>query len=249
MSIESMKQELQNMDAALWRARAAAVRTSHDHIQIGHAIDSFGRLKKAIEATVAMAQVYRCKIKSRKQIDREIPREKQGWWADVAAGQLIRLREATQADLDRSVLNEAHSKNPVHYMCETHTGGSLVSKMALEYMNPEQNVFAAIGDTHPQPKQEPVPKMTAHRAAYFMDRFKREEKLLGPNEQAAVDFVTAMLNTHPQPKREPLTYKQIRDLWASENGLEDCDMCQIDDFIAAVRFVEAAHGITGGGAV
>jgi len=48
MSIEAMKLELENMDVALWRARAAAVRTSHDHIQIGHAIDAFGRLKKAI---------------------------------------------------------------------------------------------------------------------------------------------------------------------------------------------------------
>jgi hypothetical protein len=102
---------------------------------------------------VAMTQVYRCKIKSRKQIDREIPRDKQGWWADISAGQLIRLRQATKADLDRCTLNGAHSKDPEDYMCETHTNGSLVSKVALEYMNAEQNVFAAIGDTHPQPKQ------------------------------------------------------------------------------------------------
>lgn len=87
---------------------------------------------------VGISQVYRCRIKSRKQIDREIPREKQGWWADISAGQLIRLREATQADIDRCTLNGAHSKNPADYMCETHTNGSLVSKAALEYMNPEQ---------------------------------------------------------------------------------------------------------------
>jgi len=99
---------------------------------------------------VGMTQVYRCKIKSRKQIDREIPREKQGWWADISAGQLIRLREATQADLDRCTLNGEHSKNPADYMCETHTNGSLVSKVALEYMNPEQNVFAS---TTPQQRK------------------------------------------------------------------------------------------------
>ncbi len=93
--------------------------------------------------SVGLSQVYRCKIKSRKQIDREIPRDKQGWWADISAGQLIRLREATQADVDRCTLNEAHSKDPADYMCETHTNGSLVSKAALEYMNPEQNVFAS----------------------------------------------------------------------------------------------------------
>lgn len=40
---------------------------------------------------------------------------------------------------------------------------------------------------------EPVSKMTTHRAIYFMERFKREEKLLGPNEQAALDFVISML--------------------------------------------------------
>ena len=45
------------------------------------------------------------------------------------------------------------------------------------------------------------------------------------------------------PQRKPLTYGQIRDLWARDNGLEDCHLCKIDDFIAAVRFVEAAHGI------
>lgn len=95
------------------------------------------------EGMVGGLQVYRCKIKSRKQIDREIPREQQGWWADVAAGQKLLLRQAVQSDLDRCTLGGKRSRNPADYMCETHTNGSLVSKVALEYMNPEQNVFAA----------------------------------------------------------------------------------------------------------
>ena len=37
--------------------------------------------------------------------------------------------------------------------------------------------------------------MTPERAAYFMRRFKKEEKLLGPNEQAAIDFVISKLET------------------------------------------------------
>lgn len=94
------------------------------------------------EGMVGGLQVYRCKIKSRKQIDREIPREQQGWWADVAAGQKLLLRQAVQSDLDRCTLGGKRSKNPADYMCETHTNGSLVSKVALEYMNPEENVFA-----------------------------------------------------------------------------------------------------------
>lgn len=36
--------------------------------------------------------------------------------------------------------------------------------------------------------------MTHEKAAYFMRRFKSEEKLLGPNEQAAIDFVLSMLS-------------------------------------------------------
>ena len=56
-----------------------------------------------------------------------------------------------------------------------------------------------------KPEQEPVAKaMTAHRAAYFMERFKHEEKLLGPNEQAALDFVISMLEA--QPEQEPVAY-------------------------------------------
>lgn len=48
-----------------------------------------------------------------------------------------------------------------------------------------------------QPSQAPNP-MTAERAAYFMRRFKHEEKLLGPNEQAAVDYVIALLEQPSQ---------------------------------------------------
>lgn len=47
---------------------------------------------------------------------------------------------------------------------------------------------------------DPTPelqRMTAHRAAYFMERFLKEEKLLGPNEQAALHFVIAMLEAQP----------------------------------------------------
>ena len=96
------------------------------------------------EGMAGRLQVYRCKIKSRKQIGKEIPREQQGWWADVAAGQKLLLRQAVQSDIDRCTLGGKRSRNPDDYMCETQTNGSLVSKIALEYMHPEQNVFAAV---------------------------------------------------------------------------------------------------------
>lgn len=50
--------------------------------------------------------------------------------------------------------------------------------------------------------------------------------------------------TAQQPQeRKPLTDEQIRKWWASENGLEDCDMCSLTDFTQVVRAIESAHGI------
>ena len=96
------------------------------------------------DGIAGLLQAYRCKIKSRKRIDKEIPRDQQGWWADVAAGQKLLLRQAVQSDIDRCHLGWYRSKNPDDYMCETQTDGSLVPKIALKYMNPEENVFAAV---------------------------------------------------------------------------------------------------------
>lgn len=100
---------------------------------------------------VAYLQVYRCGIKSRDKIRAEIPREKQGWWADVCPGETLRLRQAVQSDIDRCSLNSEHSRNPDDYMCETFTSGALVSKYAIEFMNPEQNVFARVAAAQPTP--------------------------------------------------------------------------------------------------
>ena len=67
-------------------------------------------------------------------------------------------------------------------------------------------------------------------------------------EQIVEDYraMLAAAPKAPQPsKREPLTGAQIRKWWASENGLEDCDMAKLDDFEKVVRAIEAAHGIGG----
>lgn len=72
---------------------------------------------------------------------------------------------------------------------------------------PAKQAQTALRAAQAEPAVGPVAKaMTAHRAAYFMERFKKEEKLLGPNEQAAVDFVIDMLtatHTAPPPPAEP----------------------------------------------
>lgn len=49
-----------------------------------------------------------------------------------------------------------------------------------------------------------------------------------------------------EAEREPLTDEEIREWWASGNGLEDCDMCKLADFSAVVRAVEEMHRIKGG---
>lgn len=57
-------------------------------------------------------------------------------------------------------------------------------------------------------------EMSAERAAYFMRRFRQEEKLLGPNEQAACDFILAMLATPPKPASDTTEAQWITDLRA-----------------------------------
>lgn len=45
----------------------------------------------------------------------------------------------------------------------------------------------------------PLPPMTAERAIFILEYFKREEKLLGPNEQKALDFAIDALRQAPPP--------------------------------------------------
>ena len=56
-----------------------------------------------------------------------------------------------------------------------------------------------------------------------------------PDCETSIKFVRVA-----QPEPVSLTNEQIRKLWASENGLEDMDMCKLDDFTTVVRAVLAA---------
>ena len=51
-----------------------------------------------------------------------------------------------------------------------------------------------------------------------------------------------MLYTRPAV---PLTDEQIQIWWASENGLEDCNMAKLLDFTQVIRAIEAEHKIGG----
>jgi hypothetical protein len=63
--------------------------------------------------------------------------------------------------------------------------------------------------------------MTAERAAYFLRRFKHDEKMLGPNEQAALDFAIAALATQRQAEPVASAADEVTDAqrmsWCSEH--------------------------------
>lgn len=66
-------------------------------------------------------------------------------------------------------------------------------------------------------------------------------------ERMTTNGAKAWAGVDPQELRTglaPLTDDQVWFLWASENGIEDCDMCKLDDFKQVFRYVEKAHGIT-----
>lgn len=46
-----------------------------------------------------------------------------------------------------------------------------------------------------------------------------------------------------QAERVPMTLQEIDAWWREDNGLEDCDMCKIQDFTQVVRAVERKHNI------
>lgn len=98
-------------------------------------------------------------------------------------------------------------------------------------------------------QQEPAEPMDAHRAAYFMRRFLHEEKMLGPNEQAALHFTIAALEAMesaaqhqepPQQERKPMTDEVVRE------GFAACGVGGINarlGFVEGVKFAERHHGI------
>lgn len=102
-------------------------------------------------------KLYRAKLKSRKQIMAEIPREQQGWWADVCAGETLTLRDATAADVARCSINEGQSRDPADYLCEACERGSLVRRIAIKELTeipdrraapPSPSTAAGYGPVH-----------------------------------------------------------------------------------------------------
>lgn len=80
--------------------------------------------------------VYKARLKTRKEMDATIPREDMGWWHDVCPGETLTLRDATAEDISRCHLKEHSSRDPADYFCEPSQHGALVNKVAVaEYRN------------------------------------------------------------------------------------------------------------------
>jgi hypothetical protein len=79
--------------------------------------------------------VYLAKLKSRKEMERTIPRNELGWWHDVCPGDSLILRDATAADFKGIMLNEGVSTDPANFLCETCERPALVSRKAVEWLS------------------------------------------------------------------------------------------------------------------
>jgi len=83
-----------------------------------------------------LVQTYKARLKTRAQIERDIPRVDHGWWRDVCPGRTLTLRDATQADLDRCYVQEERRQSPQDYLCEAFDGGCLVLRAAVAKLTP-----------------------------------------------------------------------------------------------------------------
>ena len=138
------------------------------------------------------------------------------------------------------------SDGAYHYL---HTESEWRAWQAAQAAQPAHHLPEA-GNMVAQPEGwKPSDKpMTNERARYFMERFKNEEKLLGPHEQSAVDYVIAMLQ-QAQPERAPLSDAEIEQEFCNITGLETgINPAAADTKRALVWFKKGyAHGIKQGG--
>jgi len=77
---------------------------------------------------------FRCKLKTRKRIEAEIPSNRWGWWKDVCPGKELILRRATASDVRRCHLSDGDKRGPNAFFCEIGEDGALVSKESIDYV-------------------------------------------------------------------------------------------------------------------
>ena len=104
-----------------------------------------------------------------------------------------------------------------------------------------RKAITAIKEALAQPEQEPVAYDKTEMNCFIQDLYdkKMQEGKHGHYETMFHVVHQAIKRVPPQRTWVGLTDEEIRKWWASENGLEDCDMCKIDDFVMVARAIEA----------
>lgn len=79
-------------------------------------------------------KTFNIKMKSKKQMEVDIPRNLLGWYHDVIPNRELTVRKATKSDINRCNLRIGSSLDPKDYFCENHQNGSLINKKAVLYV-------------------------------------------------------------------------------------------------------------------
>ncbi|MBN3839318.1 hypothetical protein [Burkholderia sp. Ac-20349] len=109
----------------MWDYIAKQLRDAgYDHAFDGKMIDMTG-------IGLVAKPLYKATLKTRAEMERDIPRELLGWWHDVCPGATLTLRDATADDVARCTLVESASRNPADYLCENFDRGCLVNRAAI----------------------------------------------------------------------------------------------------------------------
>lgn len=80
-------------------------------------------------------RIFNCRMKTREQMEKEIPANQLSWWHDCLAGSIVTLREATEADVKDRWMRKGQSRNPKDYLVELHQNGGLVLKKAILHID------------------------------------------------------------------------------------------------------------------
>lgn len=124
---------------------------------------------------VRTINIHQVKLKTRKQMERTIQRERLGWWHDVCPGEKMVLRDATASDLARCIRKEGDTRGPEAFLCELPANGSLISLDAIEHRitiavpidaheSERGLVWKAAGDPTPRPRHYVAPKSIPFQA-------------------------------------------------------------------------------------
>lgn len=188
------------------------------------------KVTRPVLAKPAGFALYRARLKSRKEMDRDIPRDQLGWWHDVCPGDELLLRTATAEDLARCHLRPGSSRDPGDYLCENFDTGSLVLKAAIAHIKEE-----------PLP---PAPCIYVDTRGQLVATVSAEqvECVLGPH----VDRIRASLGISRSPvdddtvERLVALLDEVRQQFSRDDDLPDGLLPRIDEALAQIGVDEAS---------